>query len=153
MSVKNHGVVGQFETEPAGHLVLALLDGLVEKLLNVAAIKANDVIMVGTTIEFKDGVAALEVVSLHKPGTFELGQYPVDSREADLLAVFKQHPVDIFSAEVLLLALFEDFQNLHSRQRDLETGLAYVVVIHRVACLSKGRSLLYSSDVELKVTR
>ena len=146
-------MIGQFEAELASHLVLALLDGLVEKLLNVATIQADDVIMVRSTIELEDGMTALEIMPLHKPGTLELGQYPVDSREADLLSVFKQHLVDIFSAEVLLLTLFEDFQNLHAGQRDLETGLAYVVVIHRVACLSKGRSLLYSSDVVSKVTR
>ncbi len=146
-------MVGQFEPKLAGHLVLALLDGLVEKLLNVATIEADNMIMVRATIEFKDGMPALEVMPLDKPGTFELGQYPVDGCETDLLAIFKENPVNIFSTEVLLLALFEDFQNLHARQRDLETGLAYVVVIHRVACLSKGRSLLYSSDVESKVTR
>jgi hypothetical protein len=46
-----------------------------------------------------------------------------------------------------LFTLLENIQNLHAGKRDLQAGLAYVVVIHRLVCLSKRRSLLYSSGV------
>lgn len=128
-------MIGQFETELVSHLVLAGFDGLVEELFHVTAVETDDVVVMRTTIKFENRVTAFEIMALHKAGALELGQHTVDSRKSDFLIFFEQNLVDILGTEVLLLAHLENLEDLDAWQRDLESGLTYVVVIHRLACL------------------
>ncbi len=65
---------------------LACLDGLVDKLVNPPAFDTQDMVMVGTLVEFEDRMAALEVVAVDETGCLELGQHTVYRRQSDILS-------------------------------------------------------------------
>ena len=73
------------EAAGLGHLPLALLDHVVEELLHMAALGADDVVMVASPVELEDRLPALEVVTAHQTGSLELGQHPIHGGQADLV--------------------------------------------------------------------
>ena len=64
--------------------VLALFDATVDELLDLAAVQANDVVMVVAAVQFEHGHAVLEMVARHQAGGLELRQHPVDGRQPDV---------------------------------------------------------------------
>src|SRR3989338_7994121 len=86
-----------------GDLFLARLDGRIVKLLDMAALQANDVVMVLALIEFEHRLAALEVVARQQSGLLELRQYAVNRGQPHVIATGQQMLVHIFRAHVALL--------------------------------------------------
>ena len=65
-----------------------------------------------TLIEFKHGMATLEVVAGNQPRRLELGEHTIDGGEADILLVPEQSLIDVLSAHMtLLIAIFENFED------------------------------------------
>ena len=116
-------MIDQVESQLGGDGVLALLDYLIAELLDPAAVYADDMIMVPALIEFEHRLSTLEIMAFDQTGGFKLGQYPVDRGQADLLAGFQQGLVDFFRRKMSMDMRLQHLQDLHPRQRDLQTCL------------------------------
>jgi len=64
---------------------LVCFNGRVVELLYVAALQADDVVVVFTLIEFEHRFAALKMVSYQQPRLFELGQYAVNGCQTHIV--------------------------------------------------------------------
>jgi len=117
-------VVGDLEAQARRDLVLPFLDAHVRELLHPAAVRAHDVVVVLTLVQFEDGGAALEVVTCDQPGGLELGEHAVHGRQPDVLVGLEQAPVDILGAQVAGLAGRQDVEDLEPRYGDLQAGTA-----------------------------
>ncbi|CAH0064151.1 protein of unknown function [Stenotrophomonas maltophilia] len=113
-------------------LALQLLDLVALELDDLAAVHVDHVVMVAATVQLVDGLAAFEIVLEHETGGLELGQHPVDRRQADLVAMLKQLAVDIFGGHVVLgIALFKQRQDPHPWMGHLQADFSQVVGFHR----------------------
>src|SRR5688572_29335543 len=79
-------------------------------------------------LEYRRG--AFEVMTSHQARGLELRQHAIDRREANVFVGFEQMLIDVFRAHVPGLRGPENFENLDTRQRDLEPGLAQVIGFH-----------------------
>lgn len=86
------------DPEAAGlcHFGLALFDFRIVKLFDVAALHADQVIVVGALIEFEHRFIGFEVVANQQPGLFELHQHAVNRGQPGVRAFFLQQLVDFF---------------------------------------------------------
>lgn len=95
--------------------------------------------MVFAQLQFEDRMTLIEVMPAYQAGRLELGQHAVDRRQADIFSALEQRLVDIFGAEVPLLALLENIQDTNTWQCGLEAGLFEVLGFHlRVAIRTRG---------------
>jgi len=123
-------VVLQSESLLARNGSLALLDVLIEKLHDLAAFDAYQVVVMTSAVELEHGLPAFEVVTGYQTGAFELGQNPVDGRQSDLLSPLKEQLIDILGAQVALVAGLEHVENLDTRQGNLESCLFDLNIFH-----------------------
>ena len=125
--------------------VLALLDLGVVELLDPAAVQAHQVVVVRALVEFVDRLAALEMAAGQDAGLLELRQHAVHGGQADVGALFQQHPEHVFGRHVPLRALLEHVQDLQARQRGLQAGaLEFVDVGHGLPAPAPGRGSRYN---------
>ena len=132
LGIDGQVVLAHAKTIFEGYLFFKCLEARIGKLNNLAAIHADDVVVVVDIGEFEDRVSALEVVADDQPRRLELGQHPVDRRQTDILAGRQQRLVDILGTHVPPARYFEQLQNLDTRQRDLEAGVSQRLVGHGV---------------------
>ena len=133
MAVDHEGVLADLEAETLRHRRLALLDARIHELLHAPAVEAQDVVVVRAGVELEDRHAVREVMAGDEPGRLELRQHPVDRRKTDVLARLGEPAVDVLGGQVPLAAALEDVEDLHARQRDLESGFSKVVAFHGYA--------------------
>ncbi len=106
---------------------LPLLDLGVEEFLDVAALQADEVIVVATLVQFEDRLPALEVMPRQQAGLLELREHAVDGREPDVHAFGQEDLVDVFGGQMALVAVLEQIEDLQPRQRGLQAdGLEIV---------------------------
>jgi len=117
-------VVGDLEAQARRDLVLPFLDARVRELLDPAAVRAHDVVVVLALVQLEDGGAALEVVARDEAGGLELGEHAVHGRQPDVLVRLEQASVDVLRAEVAGLARRQDVEDLEPRYGDLQAGTA-----------------------------
>ena len=108
------------ETAILGDAVLAPLDFGVMELFHPPALQADQMVVVLAFVELVDRLAGFEIVALEDAGLLELQQNPVDRRQADVLMLGQQLPVDILSAHVPMPALLKNFEHLEPGQGGLE---------------------------------
>ena len=111
-------MVADFEAVFLGHDILPLLDLRIEELLDLAALQADQVIVVRAFIQLEHRLARIEVMALQQAGLLELRQYPVNRGQADVHVFGDQVPVNIFRrhvAPLVRLVLDEQAENLHAR--------------------------------------
>ena len=77
-------MLGNRKAALGGDEMLALFDFGIIKLFNLAAIEADQVVMVTALVEFKDRLAAFEVIAVQDFGLLKLGQHPVDRRQSHI---------------------------------------------------------------------
>jgi hypothetical protein len=80
--------------------------------------------MVLTVVQFEYGVATFKIVAGYESGRLKLRQDAVHGRQPNIFIGLQQILVYILRAEVPVLGLFEDFQNLQARQCDFEANFA-----------------------------
>ena len=70
---------------PAGvsDLFLALFNQWIAEFFNLTTAYTDDMVVMISLIQFKDGLIALEIVTLDQAGGFKLGEYPVNRSQAD----------------------------------------------------------------------
>ena len=118
--VQNQAVILKLVAVPPRDGVLQALDLLIHELDHLATLHIDHVVVVKTTIEFKYGLPALEVVLLDDPGRLKLGQHPVDGRQTDVLMLVDQLPVDVLSRQVPRMTTLQDGENAHARMRHFQ---------------------------------
>ena len=123
-------MVGEPVTELMRFLVLALLDDFVLKLIYPTAARAHDVVVVIPPLQLEHRMAALEMVPVHQPRRLKLGQHAIHRGQPDLLAVFHQHPVNVFGRQVARGTALQHLDDLEARQGNFETDVAEFLGFH-----------------------
>ena len=124
-------MVGDGKAFGFGHGVLAFFDFGVVKLFHLAAVQADQVVVVLALVQLKHRFTALKLAALQNTGLLKLRQHPVHRGQAHIGAFLEQHPKDVFRRHMALAAALEDFQYLQPRQRGLEAGaFEFVDVAH-----------------------
>jgi len=108
------------ETAFLGDAVLALLDFGVEEFLDLAALQADQVIVVVAVIQLEHGLVAVEMVAHQQSGLLELREHAVHRGQTDILAFVSQQAVNLFRSHVALVALLEQIEDFQARQRGFE---------------------------------
>lgn len=119
-------MIGHLVAHPFGDSRLAVFDGLIDKFIDTATLDTHDVIVMAALVELEYGVTPLEAMPGYQARRLELGQHPVDGRQPDFLAGALQQLVQVFGAEVVLVATLQQLEDFQSRQCDLQTGFAYI---------------------------
>ena len=113
----------------ARDLVLTFFDIGIGKFRNPAAVGTNEVIVVFTIVEFKDGLPAIKLAACQNAGLFKLRQHPIHGGQSDFDAFTNQHPINILGAQVALARFVEDIQDLQARKRGLQAHVLEVALI------------------------
>lgn len=112
-----------------GYGLLADLDGRLEELHHLAAAHAHQVVVVSAPIQLEDRLAALEVVACDQTRTLELGQDPIDRRQAHVVLLVQEGLVDLLRTQVAPVAVLEHGENLEPGACDLEPCLFDVLTV------------------------
>ena len=123
MSIENQPMFGQFKAKPLGDQPLPLFDVFIAKFLDSPTVQTQDVVMVLALIKFEYRLTALEIMAFDQPSRLKLGQYPIHSWQANLLAGIDQHSMDNLGSQMRTAPVLQHFKNFHARQRDFQTGL------------------------------
>jgi hypothetical protein len=109
------------KTQRFGNLILAPLNGGIDKLLYVTTVKANKVIMMGTLIELINrsaiAFAGLKMTAQQKARLLKLGEYPIDRSQTNVFVFFGHGHEDFFGTEVGTWMLMKKIQDLHPGSR------------------------------------
>src|SRR5271165_5963652 len=100
MAVQNERVIADLESQSLRHRLLPLLDASVDELLHMAAVDADDVIVVRALVQLEHRHAALEMVAGNESGGLELGEDAIHRRQADVLIRYQKLLVDVLGAHV-----------------------------------------------------
>jgi len=150
MAVQGQCMVGDFKTVFLRDLDLTLLDFSIEEFFDLAAIQADQMVMVRAFIQFEYRFAGFEMIALQQASLLELGQYAIYRCQTDIKIVAEQNLVDIFGAEVTYLGVLEDFKDFQTRQSCFQTaGFEFRWIIR--SCSDKFRlsALSYSVLAQL----
>lgn len=109
-----------------GDLVLAFFDIGIRKLNNLAAIRTDQVIVMIAVVEFKDGLAAVELAAHQNASLFELGEDTVNRCQADIDIFGDEGPVHIFSALMSFIGASENVEDFEARKGRLQAGTLQV---------------------------
>ena len=122
VTVKRERMLLELEALLSCDLLLPLLDLGVIKLLDPAALQANQVVVMLAFVEFEHRFARLEIAALEQTGLLELRQDAIDRCQPDILPFGQQLLVDVLGTHVPMRAVLEDVEDLQTRHRGLETG-------------------------------
>lgn len=126
-------MIGQPEIKSQRNISLQLLNGLIVKFFDPTTFYADEMIVVLAPVDFKDGIPTFKMVTLHQPGRFKLGEHPINRGQPDFVTLGDKVLVNLLGTEmaVFLTATLQDFQNLDSRQSDLESRVSNVFGFQR----------------------
>jgi len=119
-------VVAYLEPETRRHRCLPILDAAVDELLDLAAVEAHDMVVMGAFVQLENGHAVLEMMPGDKSGGLELREHPVHGGKTNVLIRLDQLLVDRFRALVPRRAILENLEDLEAGQGHLEAGLAQI---------------------------
>ena len=129
--VEAKGVVGDGKAFGFGNRVLAFFDFGVVKLFDLAAVQADQMVVVFALVQLEHRLAAFKLAALQNAGLLKLHKHAVHRGQAHIGAFLEQHPKDVFGRHMALQAALEDFQYLQTRQRGLEAGaFEFVDIAH-----------------------
>ena len=94
------------------------------------AIEAEDVVVVRPLVQLEDRHTVREVMPRDETRRLELGEHSIDRGETDVLAQLGKPTVDVLGREVTGATALEDVEDLHARQRDLQSSLAQILAFH-----------------------
>lgn len=114
---KRQGVFLDGEAALFRNFFLAGLDFRVIELFHAATVKADQMIMVRSMIDFKNGFATLKIVALKKSCLFKLGQYAIDGGQTDIRTLIDQDAVYVFGGKMPDSGALEEFENFQARCR------------------------------------
>jgi hypothetical protein len=132
VAIQREGMLGDMEAAFSRDLLLALLDFRVIELFDLAAFKADQVVVMRAFIQFENRLARLEMITVEQASLLELGQHAVYGRQTDIHVLGQQYLVDVFSSQMAHLAVLENFQDFQARQRRFQAAGFQVGWIMRI---------------------
>ena len=116
-----------------GDFLLPPFHRLIVELDHMATGGTHQMVVMGTRLEFINGLAGLELMALQQPGLNELRQHTIDGREADIAVLFGQQAMDIVRRQVTPITITEQFENSNPLIRRLQPQRIefFRIVAHR----------------------
>ena len=114
-SVRTHA-----EAAFCGDPVLPVLDLGIEELLDVAALQADQVVVVVAFVQLENSLAGFEVMAFEQAGLFELGKHPVNRGQADIHVFGDEQAIDVFGGQVAVFGFLEKIEDLEPRESCLQ---------------------------------
>ena len=124
--IQTQCMVGDGKALGLGDRLLAVFDFGVVKLFDLAAVKADQVVVVLAFVELVDRFATFKLAAREQTGLLELHQHTVNGGQADIDAFFQNQAVHILGAHVALPAFLEQLQDRQARHRRFESGVFQV---------------------------
>jgi len=112
------------ETVFLRHLLLPVLNFVVDELFHFAAVGADQMVVMAAFVDLEYGVRRLEVAADQDASLLKLRQNSIDRRQPQLHALILQKTINVLGREVFSLALVKELQNSQPRQRCFEAGFA-----------------------------
>src|SRR6185295_3166203 len=111
-------------------LALQALDVVADEFGDLAGVDIDHVIVMLAALDLVDCLAALEIVLGDQTSGFKLGQHAVYGSQSDVVVMFEQAAINIFSSQMLAAGSFQDFEYAHARVSDLKARLAQILGLH-----------------------
>ena len=112
VTVKVQAVVGQTDAVTRGDFTLARFDGVIAKFNDLAAVEADQVIVVLLLGQFEDRFTAFEVMTGNNARVIKLVQHAIDGSQPDLFTHVDKTFIKVFRTDMVIvwtLKHFEDF--------------------------------------------
>ncbi len=116
-------MIDEFEAVRISDFALQPFDVLTQELHHVTGLEADHVVVMPRGVQFENRMTALEIVAPHQASFLELGEHPVNRRQADVLVGLHEVPVDILRAQMAIVGLVQDIENLEPRPGGAQASL------------------------------
>jgi len=127
MPIHGKGVFLESKAQGFGDFLLAPLYGGIDKFLYMPTVKANEVVMVRTLVEFINrpaiAFAGLEMTAEQEARLLKLGEHAIHRSQTNFFIFFSHGHEDFFSAKVGAWMLMKKIQNLHSGGRGFKANI------------------------------
>jgi len=131
-------MVGNGEPLCLGDGVLAFFNLRVIKLFHLAAIQADQMVVVLSFIEFVHRLVALKVAPDQDPRLLELGENTVNGGQTDIGMTIQKDAVHVFGGHVPVLSALKHFQNFQTGDSGFEAGTFEFVDVGHGVWLRRG---------------
>lgn len=105
------------ETVFLRHLLLPVLNFVVDELFHFAAVGADQMVMMAAFVDLEYGVRRLKVAADQDASLLKLRQNAINRRQPHVHAFLLQKTINILGREMFSLALVKELQNSQPRQR------------------------------------
>jgi len=127
MPIHGKGVFLEGKTQGFGDFLLAPLNGGIDKFLYMPTVKANEVVMVRTLIEFINRPAiaftGLEMTAEQEARLLKLGEHAIHRSQTNFLIFFCHGHKDFFGTEMGTWMLMKKIQDLHPGSRGFKANI------------------------------
>jgi hypothetical protein len=127
MPIHGKGVLREGKTQGFSNFLLAPLNRGIDKFLYVPTVKANEVVVVRTLIEFINRpaipFAGLKMTAEQEACLLKLGEYPIHRSQTNVLVLFGHGNEDFFSTKVGAWMLMKKIQDLHAGSRGFKANI------------------------------
>lgn len=120
-------MIDQIESFFRGNLSLSFFDLWVIEFLDKATIQANQVIVMGAFIQFKDGLAGFEMTAGKNARLLKLRQHPIDRGQTDIDRIGHQGPIDILGGKVPRACAMKNIKHLQPGASHLQAGVLQIM--------------------------
>jgi hypothetical protein len=121
MPIHGKGVLLEGKTQGFGDFLLAPLNCRIDEFLDVTTVKANEVVMVCTLIEFINRPAiaftGLKMTAEQEARLLKLGEHPIYRSQTNVFVFFGHGHEDFFGTEMGAWMLMKKIQDLHTGSR------------------------------------
>ena len=121
--VEREGMLFQSKPLRLGNRSLALFDFSVVKLLDPAAIEADQMIVVGALIELVDGFAAFKIAAREQACLLKLGEHAIHRCQTNVGALIEQNAVNVFGGHMPLPTRLKNLHDFQAGQGGFEAGV------------------------------
>jgi hypothetical protein len=127
MPIHGEGVFFEGKTQGFSDFFLAALNGSIDKFLYVPTVKANEVVMVRTLIEFINrpaiAFAGLKMTTEQEARLLKLGEHPIHRSQTNVLIFFGHGHKDFFGTEMGTWMLMKKIKDLHPGGRGFQANI------------------------------
>ncbi len=132
-----------------GNLGLAVFDLGVKELFHVSTLQTDQMVMMGSLVEFKHGLAAFEMMTDQQAGLFKLGQHPVDGGQTDVHAFLLKTAVDFFRTQMAGVAGFKQGQHPEAGKGGFQSDVLEILGGAHIASRG-GLELVHYKSIQVK---
>ena len=110
----------QFEAMFFCDRMLAAFDFFIEKFFHMAALQAQQVVMMAASVKLIDRLVIVEMMPDQYAGMLKLGQYPINRGQSYIDTVSHQQTIHIVRRQMPLIALLEQGKNFQAWSGDFQ---------------------------------